>query len=187
MMLPAKRSGTVYGARIIRSPPIRSSGMPSRHAVCPETRYRTSTVALRFASPVMSHSKPRQISVAGSITKGPGVTPLAARAGDVTNASASRTRMLFMKTDRGPETVAQQRYATADTSRASAGRSPSAVYIAMKSRAVLEPTIGPAVAQLADRAACVEVRCLAKICHDLDHACEKVRVRKGGWSCPTDP
>src|SRR3954452_24236894 len=97
MMLPAKRSGTVYGAHTIRSPPIRSSGMPSVHAVWPEMRYRTSTVALRFSSPVMSHSKPRQISVGGSITNWPVVTPLPARTGDVTITSASGTRMCFME------------------------------------------------------------------------------------------
>src|SRR3954451_9418390 len=97
MMLPAKRSGTVYGARTIRSPPMRSSGMPSVHAVRPEMRYRTSTVALRFSSPVMSHSKPRQISVGGSITNWPVVTPVPARTGDVTITSASGTRMCFME------------------------------------------------------------------------------------------
>ena len=35
-MLPANRSGTVYGARKIFSPPIRSSGIASFHAAWPD-------------------------------------------------------------------------------------------------------------------------------------------------------
>src|SRR5882672_1956999 len=45
----------------------------------------------------MSHSKPRQISVAGSITNWPGVTPLAARTVAVTVTSANTTRMVFIE------------------------------------------------------------------------------------------
>ena len=74
-------------ARCNRDAPLRGrpARRPSAEAAAPaSTRPRrragseTSTVALRLSSPVMSHSKPRQISVGGSTTKCPACTPLPA-------------------------------------------------------------------------------------------------------------
>src|SRR5580693_3191449 len=50
----------------MRSLPMRNSGSPSFHACSPFLRYDTATVALRLSSPSIFHSKPREISVAGS-------------------------------------------------------------------------------------------------------------------------
>ena len=68
-MLPAnmfgETSSNTFGC-VTRSPCSRSSGMPVFHALSPALRYETSTFALRLASPSISHSKPRLISVGGS-------------------------------------------------------------------------------------------------------------------------
>src|SRR6187200_1599509 len=49
----------------------------------------------------MSHSNPRQINVAGSMTNWPAVTACVARAVGVTTASASTTRIVFIERSSG--------------------------------------------------------------------------------------
>src|ERR1017187_5146014 len=57
----------------MRSPCRRNIGKPCLHSTSPIRRYETSTVALRLSLLSISHSKPRLISVGGSITSSPGV------------------------------------------------------------------------------------------------------------------
>jgi hypothetical protein len=54
---------------------IRRNGRPRRHWGEVFARYSTSTEALRFESPSTYHSKPSEISVGGSTTSSPAVTP----------------------------------------------------------------------------------------------------------------
>src|SRR5262245_41791773 len=79
-MLPANMRGVQYSrnslARQTFSSPIRNNGRASRHSDPPALRYRTATVAFRLSSPLIFHSNPRLISVAGSTMKSPEVTAL---------------------------------------------------------------------------------------------------------------
>ena len=83
-MLPANMFGSTrlntFGW-VTRSFCRRTSGMPFFQAVSPALRYDTATDALRLASPSITHSKPRLISVGGSTTRSPGVTRVLGGAG----------------------------------------------------------------------------------------------------------
>src|SRR5436190_20741510 len=73
----------------MRSLPMRRSCGPSFQACSPLLRYATATVALRLSSPSMCHSKPREISVGGSVKKSLAVVRSTAQRGDASKKQPS--------------------------------------------------------------------------------------------------
>src|ERR1700742_1979844 len=104
-MLPANMLGTGYlngsSCAVARSALLsptnscweRSSGRPERHAFSPFLRKVTVTLALRFSSPVMRHSKPSDTNVGGSAQNSPDVVLFCslAKAADVDAARQDAT------------------------------------------------------------------------------------------------